>query len=540
MTFDSTDRLVQTCSLVLIESSRWQIADVDEDTGLTLLAVISEDPSSWSEMAAYWPRYRTPATSEFADAVSWMETDPESILARLRSVDDWLAIDLPQKRLLASSGWGNITAHMTYAMSPSPSCREQWPLSVDLPPWWEWLNDSRPEQIRQSRRSPIDRPQPNRAVLYGAPLIRFLAERIITVAQSPEWALANADASGRKQYGMTVEIHRDWLMTPQKDLAGRCPRELLHGGVSWNERVIHGQQLRLQDGFPLIAAPTDVADFDNAPMGREEICIYFDLCRELIDAGWLWVSDHAVGDPWTGDPDASIAALQNHLVKVQHRWLNEPFDGGSPPRFLIECSRRRVPRAMGVEIIGMDSREAVYCAQECDCPICQMMADGDLPGITYCGIDGHHLELDGEFAFSICETYQEWKAEQDQIAAFEKNQVHWPTLGNRDFETDEFASPWRGMVSDDPILGDPSGTLKLAFLVAETVSELQSLDADPTLAAKLNRRFRRMRRSEANDRTPYAKRLKNTLEQIAAKYPTLTSRAADLESRIDEWIRTTG
>jgi len=38
----------------------------------------------------------------------------------------------------------------------------------------------------------------------------------------------------------------------------------------------------------LVAAPDDVAGYATAPMGLEEMVIYFDLCREIIQAAWFW------------------------------------------------------------------------------------------------------------------------------------------------------------------------------------------------------------------------------------------------------------
>ena len=60
-------------------------------------------------------------------------------------------------------------------------------------------------------------------------------------------------------------------------------------------------------------------------------------------------------------------------------------------------------RGAGVEIVGMDEQQSEQHAIDCDCPICNMMADG-MFGVGFNSIDGHHLELDDEFAFSMHET----------------------------------------------------------------------------------------------------------------------------------------
>ena len=61
----------------------------------------------------------------------------------------------------------------------------------------------------------------------------------------------------------------------------------------------------------------------------------------------------------------------------------------------------RVPRGAGVAIAGMTERESETHEIDCDCPICNMMADGTF-GPAFAGIDSHHLELDDEFAFFRC------------------------------------------------------------------------------------------------------------------------------------------
>jgi predicted metalloprotease with PDZ domain len=48
---------------LLDERSCRLAASLDADSAVTLIAVASEDPSSWDEIVSYWPRYRTPEMS---------------------------------------------------------------------------------------------------------------------------------------------------------------------------------------------------------------------------------------------------------------------------------------------------------------------------------------------------------------------------------------------------------------------------------------------------------------------------------------------
>ncbi len=216
-----------------------------------------------------------------------------------------------------------------------------------------------------------------------------------------------------------------------------------------------------------------------------------------------------------------------------------------------------MPRGGGVEIVGMDERQEKEHIIDCDCPICIMMAEGKM-GVGFCGIDGHHLELDGEFAFSMHETREAWEAEQREYAEFSatcdrEREERRRQVDEGETEHDEFASAWSGGVSEEPIPGDSSGNLKLAFLLAELVTEikqasnpedLNSYDLASTalcsaeLVSQLNADFSRFRNNSRDELAANAKSLTNTLfEQIAESRPDFRSRVADLQSRVAESAR---
>lgn len=119
-----------------------------------------------------------------------------------------------------------------------------------------------------------------------------------------------------------------------------------------------------------------------------------------------------------GDPNVDrLARLIAFLSDVRDSWLEQSLEGGSQPSFIIECSRRRVPRGSQVPIVAMDGEEGEQHAPDCDCPICDMMASG-MFGAGFTSLDGHHLELDDEFAFPTHECIEDWQREQDEYRAF--------------------------------------------------------------------------------------------------------------------------
>ena len=56
----------QTVIVAVIEQDGCRLdMSCDEDSAVTLMAVVSEDPANWADIVAYWPRYRTPQVPEF-------------------------------------------------------------------------------------------------------------------------------------------------------------------------------------------------------------------------------------------------------------------------------------------------------------------------------------------------------------------------------------------------------------------------------------------------------------------------------------------
>jgi hypothetical protein len=509
---------------------------LDTDTAITLIAVASEDPSCWEEMVGYWPRYRTPVVCEFLDSLPLVVVDWDVAMRAVNESDAWVLIDLGRKRIVTGGTFQLVGRDEAFAMVVDEDGRQHCPLSVHLPPWWELHEQADQAVINQPRQSPIRRPEVNREVLFGQPLLADLASRVLEIVRSERWASCVSDGQ-RSCYPFTIEVHRDWLMTPREDLGGLMPRQMLHGGYEWIDRLVWAQQLRFHDGGEIVAAPDDVIGYESAPMGREELVMYFDLCRELIAAAWSWCEQDETQRRLSAGEDCR-PALAEFLSGVRAEWLASSYEGGSPPRFIIECSRRRIPRGTDVPIVGMSERESEQHVIDCDCPICEMMAEGTF-GVAFVGIDGHHLELDDEFAFSLHETREAWEQEQREFAemsaAIERRQAEDEAAGET--EPDEFASVWSSQVSDEPLPGDPRGHLNLAFLLAEIVSALDSLCAPRADIRQLNANFTDFRTCEAAERAASGRRLGDQLDALAARYPDLVPRVADFRSRIDECLR---
>lgn len=409
------------CGVVVALNSKTCFVELESDAAMTLVATLSDDPDTWSEIESLWPRYKTPVVVQEISALplTWIASSKAPIV--LSEYVDWAFIDLDQKRLITSESLGLNGSNCAFDLFNDDCENRRWPLSIHLPPWWEVHAGGTLDYLRVDRQQPLASISVNRDLLYGPSLLNFIASRISEVAGKP--FLRNKIVRDTNQlYAQTVEVHRDWLMTPRIELAGKSPRHLLHGGLDWLDRVVNGQTLRARAGLPLVAYPNRLPKYLSGPMGSEEVIIYFDLCRHLIEYGWSfcrqWFKKRGVL--------MNQAALKNDLcaalLQAKLRWLKEPFEGGASPQFILDCSRGRVPRSSSFSIEGIEGHQPAYPLIDCECVVCQMMANGSF-GPSFASLDGHHLELDEEFAFSMFETREQWEEEQQLLGSCLSHEV---------------------------------------------------------------------------------------------------------------------
>ena len=117
-------------------------AAVEYDAALTLWATMSEDPSTWDEVAGYWARYRCPTfrdsgVCEFVDGLPIQLCDREEAMAAIEGHGNWLAIDLIQKRIVTGVEVQPLGRKATLALVTDENGKQHCPLPFRLPPWWE-------------------------------------------------------------------------------------------------------------------------------------------------------------------------------------------------------------------------------------------------------------------------------------------------------------------------------------------------------------------------------------------------------------------
>jgi hypothetical protein len=410
--------------------------------------------------------------------------------------------------------------------------------------------DAEPEDVVASREVPLEVRRTDRNFLYGRPFLEHVAARVLEFVKSDRGEEIDAWNDRTDLHDRIIDVHRQWLMTPHPQLNGAIPRTLVHGGADWIERLGRSQSRRAADQQGLIALPVEFSNYEVAPMGREEMAAYSELCRELMGAAWEWA--------WRTFSQRRRVVIPQHVEQLvgylqgrADQWMQSERDGDPPAALIIECSRRRIPLISGVPVQGMTRPELHGSVADCDCPICRWQADqvagGTLSGFGWLDGESHWMEFDEEFAFSMYEKREDWEENRlgmgydDDWSADEPSEIDVQPRGRAvpdkypadrcPEEKDPFAPIWSGASQDFQLPDDFAGQLGLTFLMAQLVSELKARHASSTEIRELNERFaerRRVRAGGGGGRTDFG----DFLEGLASQYPDLIPRLADLQSRI--------
>jgi len=500
-------------------------AKIDEWTTLTLVGALSVDPRTLDELDRAWQRFEPEQT--IVD-LPWSENDVAP------GNRPWILLDLANQRLVAGNGCELPEDRASYQKEDGPWHAEMPVAWTNMPPHWEQIEAANWEDAMPPIPDAVE-PLDFRGVLFGRALANGIAQRCLELAdhetlpvEYKSWETLGYSRSvtetervtAKRWYALTVKVHADWLMTPHDDLEGETPRLFLHHGRDWIEHELWNreQQWSRQHRAPR-ALDRDTFAYRHGPMGRDEVVMHFDLCREMIGKAWKCISEQRSVD---------VTAVANEVHECGQRWLKEgSIDGEpTPPAAIIESERRRVP------LVGDASH------LDCDCPLCRMQSDSSM-GPMFQGIDGHHLELDDEFAFSLCATREEWQLEQAAYGDLEPSDENSGTDDVSELDDDTFDSVWKSSYVNESTVGqDPQLALfALATRVTELVSDLKSSGAPQQLVDQLNCAFDDYRDSAADSvlSQSAARQFVEVLEALASDQPNLIPKVADLQSKIDEY-----
>jgi hypothetical protein len=505
--------------------------DVDPWTALAVIASLSAEPETLPELTQALCRYQ-PEHHLFATAPTAAADEPAG---------PWCLIDLPGRTLVAGGGF--------VAPQPGEALEaEQSQPVVGFPILWfnvasDWLFTTADAdwralvKARAAARSAVA-PFDPRPVLYGAPLLSHLAAGVLDAA-------GKGALDEERVLDETRAIHVRWLTTPRADLGGQTPRQVLLAErdrlAAEIEQRSHQWSLQAQ---PVPALPVDARAYRYGGFGTAEVVLYFDLVRVLLGHAW---------DAVLAGARPALAALVEQLAGVREQWLHQPNEESGPdmaPAHLIELERRRVPLTGEVQHL------------DCNCAICQAQAEGDF-GPMFRVFDGFHLDMEDEFAFSLCRTREEWQEQQqtyremaERMERGEFQEITFDDEGLEELEADgaeategaeaPVEAVWESSYVDwgtaaDPDLGPQQGLLALSFPLAELTSKLRARPDGTDRAGELNDIYRRLRSSgDTEALAAAADEFRAALEEVCRRQVDLTAKCADLQGRLDEVLRNLG
>jgi len=473
----------------------------DDWTAFVVLGALSAEPETLEELTLAIKRYLP--NFELAD-----DLRATSIEQAAADEMPWCCVDLIGRTALAGGGFelpDKNGAYQPFEDEEVDGCRVVW---LDTPADWhfgaadiDWLS-----LVTQRAGAPPSRCIDTRAVLFGQPLLDFLVQRVAAAGE------VSADLDDEQQSQRIRSIHAEWLMTERADLAGCTPRQVL---LRDRNRLCfdmeHRQYQWSMNRKAPPALPRNSCAYRYAGFGTIEVVMYFDLVRFLVCEAFSC----------SGEP-----GITDRLAEVRDLWLASPYEDsntGMTAAEMIESERRRMP----ITGNGHPLHD--------DCPLCQAEASGEF-GPMFLGFDGHHLELEDEFAFSLAETREEWEQEQEDHRRFSEEMDR--KSAERKAAGEDDASIRKNSYVNWDGLPPELARGALGFHLAELVTNLKESGADEQTRDALNAAF--VAFSAATDPVNLAsaaEQLRERLEMIAQEYPELVSKSADLQSRLDEVLR---
>jgi hypothetical protein len=385
----------------------------------------------------------------------------------------------------------------------------------------DWLLTSsvlgwRPLAERRRAELTSNPPLDARAVLYGRPLLEYVVGASMAAREVPP------------DEGAVRDVHARWLMTPREDLRGQAPRDVLlakRDFISWDLQH-RAEQWAQMGACPRGLEPPSRA-FRLAGFGTHEVVKYYDMVR-----GLLWSCRRCLEQQSAALPEEFVAAEVERLGRLRDEWLDtpDPECQGLTPREVIDHERARLPE-------GVSGRAAMI---DCDCPLCQMMAESPEP--VFWNLDGSGM--DDEFAFSFYRTLAEWEQEQRDREEFSRK-LRAERQEREQLGLDESDSPWRHSYAAPDSDELPLGVrlFGIGSLLAELIVDLKSAAEERPLIERLQSDFGNLREVVGASEPltdallePVLGRFGETLADVASVRADLGEKCSDLERRLRRFL----
>ena len=436
--------------LVLRDASRDLSGTIHGSVASAAVAALSAGPVTIEELNVAIERFQRPHSGR--GFCSWfgrgLDDEPHDagvvvidLVARLVMVDSSYSSPGPRGSVRYHNGECGTDVVLRYSLE------DDWVFLSDANSWRGLAEARRRER---AGREPLD----VRAVVYGKPLIEFLAsecfrefarrEEILRevhvkwIERQRDWIESYADgpqpdpgtlsleelawstSPGQERYASPFydtlkDIHAAWLLTPRTELRGESPREVL---LARHNHISSDLQSRCDQWSHLEECPRGLETTSHAfrfgGFGTHELVKYYELVRELLWSCWERLEELATTAKLSQRPESLMVGdfLTNEVPRLE-RVRDEWFETRDPechfrtPRSIIDRERARLPE-------GMSGHDAMV---DPDCPCCQMLAD--MPGPMFWHLDG--CNMDNEFAFDIYRrTREEWDEEQRSWAELDR------------------------------------------------------------------------------------------------------------------------
>jgi len=437
--------------LNVIDAENILVGTIHGSDGERCVAALSAEPETIAELEAALARYvrRHDHHSVFSSFRSWHEIDERPWDAGI------LVIDLAARAVASESTYsqpgptGEVCYHDSRGVTDVSvvyRLAEDW-LFLDSIEQYQFVREER--CLERASNPPLDA----RSVLYGRPLLEFIAREsmsliakkeinieatsvatgeVVTVqaTRQPPFSDADCDCDTGLHHAIS-ELHARWLMTPRDDLRGQSPRDVLFARRDYVDFDLESRAMQwsLQgEGPPCLNADSRAYRF--AGFGTHEWVVYYDLVRKLI---WSLVAPNlecgledqvseaaaqVTGKEARLNDLQELEAIILRLDQVKTAWLEapEPEYDERTPAIIVDNERRRLPVAMRPRDMIIDQ----------DCPMCQLMADETAGGsaVGFWHLDGSHM--DDDFVFSCFATREEWETERRNFQEFmEKFNCEW-------------------------------------------------------------------------------------------------------------------
>jgi hypothetical protein len=338
-----------------------------------LVASLAAEPETIAELEEAFRRFRGHSDLDLF-GFFYEGFDPEPYDAGI------LIIDLAARTVACRSTYSAPAREGTVPIKTTDG--DRFPMPYLLSHDWEFVRDTANyEYVAADRRERREQrvPTDHRSVLYGEPLFEYVAES----------RTAHADDDDED---LIVNLHARWLTAERDDLGGVSPRDAMlerHDAIVTD---LHSRALQWSFTKDCPAPiPEDSAAYRFAGFGTNEIVVYHDLVRDLLE--FAFTCDACAADAVRSEASRWLATANPEL-------------SDRIPSEIIDAERRRIN-------LTVSSAECLIAE---DCEICRMLA-ADFDNPMFWGLDGSSMESD-RFEFSFFATREEFDENRRRFDEF--------------------------------------------------------------------------------------------------------------------------